>query len=145
MSEVGDIATIVSVVFLVLFAVRLDRRFSPSGIAKLGMDAYQSFRMSVTGKEGVYSKKKAKLNTLMTNFMIEEVTPEIAQSMLPGIPPSLIKMVMHKVNDSELGDFLKESPEMIPDAFALVSELFANKAISGGDLSRPDSTVQRGW
>lgn len=148
MSEVGDIISIAGFVLILVMSVRLDRRFSPEGIANLAKDAYTSFRMSITGKEGVYVKKKGKLDSLMQEFVIEDLAPDLAENALPGIPPLVVKFIVKKLNESELGDFLKENPEMTLDALSMAGQMVGSfsEGSAAGNLAtpRPEGSTD-GW
>lgn len=138
MSEVGDVMQILGLIILILVAYRLDTRLSPKGITKLASDVYTSFRMRVTGEEGNYQKRKGKLYGLMQNFLFEDVGPDAISSFIPSMPPLVSKWIMSKVNDSELGDYLRENPGMIPDALEMVGQIMQQFGTASESLDRPE-------
>ena len=106
-------------------------------------------KMSLMGKQSGYVKKKSKMAGLMQDFVIEDLAPDFAEGMIPGIPPVVVKFLAKKLNDSELGDWLRENPEMYPDALSLAGQAMQafQQAQAGERLDRPASTGQLsdGW
>lgn len=136
-----DILAVLSFIIVVITAIRLDYRFSAKGIVKLIEDVKKHYQMSVIGKQGGYAKKKSKLNELMTDFALTEVAPDLVEGVIPGIPPFITKWIGSKLADSDLGDYLRENPEMAMEALQSIGpviEQFQERQAAGA-LDRPAS------
>lgn len=149
----GVVIAFVALCITIYYVRRLSKTLNiiddPEKMNAVIADVVTSFKMSLMGKQSGYVKKKAKMTGLMQDFVIEDLAPDLAEGIIPGVPPLLVKFLAKKLNDSELGDYLRENPEMYPDALSLAGQAMQafTQAQASQRLDRPAGTGQLsdGW
>lgn len=144
---IAGVALLYTVYYVRRITKTLDIVDDPERLNTVIGDIVTQFKMSLMGKQSGYIKRKTKMQSLMQDFVVEELAPDMVEGMIPGVPPVMVKWLASKLNDSELGDYLRENPEMFPDALSMAGGLISSfmETQAAQQLDKPQTPESTGW